>query len=344
MRTYYRFLHFRIGLLISCVLFIHVTYAQSNYNVLFIGNSLTYVNDLPGMINNIATSDGNSLNHSSHTPGGSSLSSLHYYPNAIAKITQQPWDYVILQGQSTEAIVSQNHNHFFMQSVANLVHRITQNGSKAVFYMTFANNDINNDYNKIQTIIANAYIYAGNMTHSVISPVGLAWQQSLKIRPDLVLHQADGVHPTVMGTYLTACVFYTSLYCDSPLGLWHPASISQQEAAHFQQIAHDLIFDSLLYWNMDACAALTLNPPLTSDHIRLFPNPASTEFRVSVPGKDSSALKIDIFSQDGRLVKSEIFPEHEHARIDVTDLPSGLFTVALETAKQTVRTKLIITK
>jgi hypothetical protein len=47
--------------------------AQTEKNALFIGNSYTYVNDLPGIIQEIALSKGNIFSHQSHTPGGSTL-------------------------------------------------------------------------------------------------------------------------------------------------------------------------------------------------------------------------------------------------------------------------------
>ena len=337
MNTYHPLSYLRSSLFISCLLFFQTLHAQSDYNALFIGNSLTYYNDLPGMIGSLAASGGNSLTHASHTPGGSSLTSLYRNAAAMDKITEEQWDFVILQGQSMEAIIGKNPNHYFMQFVSGLVHRITQNGSKAVYYMTFANNDVNNDYNQLQSIISGAYIYAGNMTHSIISPVGMAWQQSLTARPELVLHQADGVHPTVMGTYLAACVFYASLFCETPLGLWKPAGITEGEASHFQQIAHDLVFGQLRYWNMDDCADQWLNlpvDPVPPIQVSLFPNPASDEVQVSFPTDGVTPIQVNIFSQDGRLVKEGVFTGYEVVRISTVDLPSGLFFVTLKTGEK----------
>ena len=41
--------------------------------------------------------------------------------------------------------------------------------------------------------------------------MGVAWQQSLKDDPKLVLHAKDGSHPAPAGSYLAACVFYATL-------------------------------------------------------------------------------------------------------------------------------------
>src|SRR5262249_46570037 len=51
------------------------------------------------------------------------------------------------------------------------------------------------------------------------APVGLAWQAALKARPDFALHVADKSHPNPAGSYLAACVFYATIYGQSPKGL-----------------------------------------------------------------------------------------------------------------------------
>ena len=50
-----------------------ILFSQTEKRALFIGNSYTYMNSLPELINQIAISKGNSLIYESHTPGGSTL-------------------------------------------------------------------------------------------------------------------------------------------------------------------------------------------------------------------------------------------------------------------------------
>ena len=54
------------------LLFPFCCFSQS-YDILFIGNSYTYYNDLPEMVSNIASSFGDSVTYDQSTPGGSSL-------------------------------------------------------------------------------------------------------------------------------------------------------------------------------------------------------------------------------------------------------------------------------
>ena len=89
-------------LLIYILVFLsaHTSQSQTTKKVLFIGNSYTYVNDLPGIINDIAISKGNTFNHQSHTPGGSTLAQHASNSTVQNLLYSEVWDYVILQDQS----------------------------------------------------------------------------------------------------------------------------------------------------------------------------------------------------------------------------------------------------
>ena len=79
------------------------------YDILFIGNSYTYYNDLPEMISSIANDFGDSINHAQSTPGGTSLYAHSQNQATINKINQQNWDYVVLQDQSQRPSLSPSY-------------------------------------------------------------------------------------------------------------------------------------------------------------------------------------------------------------------------------------------
>lgn len=54
---------------------------------------------------------------------------------------------------------------------------------------------------------------------SELVPVGPAWQRARELRGNLPLYDADQSHPSALGQYLTACVFYGVFTKKSPLGL-----------------------------------------------------------------------------------------------------------------------------
>ena len=58
-----------------------------------------------------------------------------------------------------------------------------------------------------------------DQTNSRVAPVGTAFRLFQKEYPDLSLFTSDNKHPSPVGTYLAACVFFKMLTGESPLGL-----------------------------------------------------------------------------------------------------------------------------
>ena len=80
-----------------------VSYSQSiPKRALFLGNSYTSYNSLPNLVEDIATSLGDSLIHDRNTPGGQTIAGHASNVTSLSKIASQEWDYVILQSQSQE--------------------------------------------------------------------------------------------------------------------------------------------------------------------------------------------------------------------------------------------------
>mmetsp|Transcript_46488 Transcript_46488/g.113220 ORF Transcript_46488/g.113220 Transcript_46488/m.113220 type:complete len:516 (+) Transcript_46488:50-1597(+) len=64
------------------------------------------------------------------------------------------------------------------------------------------------------------------------------------------LYSSDGSHPQLGGSYLAACVLYTTMTGKSPIGRWGPTTelISAAEILQFQQIAHKIVIED--YYNL----------------------------------------------------------------------------------------------
>lgn len=181
--------------------------------VLFIGNSYTYVNNLPQMIADLAQAAGGAtIEYDTHVVGGATLE-LHWNDGtALAKIKQGNWDFVVLQEQSQRPIFDRDAMNTYARLFATAIHEVN---AIPLFYMTWARQNAP----QTQTDLSRAYMAITREVHGEVAPVGLAWQASLKQYPQLVLHQADGSHPDPTGSYLAACVFYASIFDTSPQGL-----------------------------------------------------------------------------------------------------------------------------
>lgn len=63
----------------------------------------------------------------------------------------------------------------------------------------------------MQIALAGGYEMFASALVAAVAPVGMAWWMSLAERPDIVLYQADGSHPSREGSYLAAAVITATL-------------------------------------------------------------------------------------------------------------------------------------
>jgi hypothetical protein len=200
--------------------------------ILFIGNSYTYVNDLPKMIAELANAGKQRpLEHDRETPGGCSLEKHWKDEKALKKIQAGPWDYVVLQEHSMRPLTDRQ---LMFEYGGKLDAEIRKRNAKTLLYQTWARQDTPEK----QPELSKAYLDLGKELKADVVPAGMAWERALKEDPKLVLHNPDKSHPSRAGTYLTACVFYAVLYGKSPEGL--PGAIgglSDEDARKLQVIA-----------------------------------------------------------------------------------------------------------
>lgn len=226
--------------------------AQTEKNALFIGNSYTYVNDLPGIIQEIALSKGNIFSHQSHTPGGATLAQHASNPTVQNLLNSEEWDYVILQDQS------QNPS-FPPSQVASQVYpyaaslsediRLANLCTEPVFFMTWGreNGDAQNcafypplcTYEGMQDRLTESYTEMAEDNNALLAPVGTAWKNIRANYPNIDLYSSDGSHPSIHGSYLAACVFYSVLFNESPINAFIPNNISSADAAIIQETAYN---------------------------------------------------------------------------------------------------------
>lgn len=232
-------------------------------SVLFIGNSYTYVNDLPNTLRQLALSLGDTMTVASSAPGGYTLFQHSTYAPTLSAIASQPWDYVVMQEQSQLGALPLDATDTEI-GATQLVEAIEENWecTYPVFYMTWGRqngDDLNCPsfpfmctYNGMQQGLRTNYIALGEYTDGHVSPVGAAWKVVRDTHPLINLYQPDGSHPSVEGTYLAACVFYCTLFQESCTGASFNGSIDAATAATLRGIASATVLNEPLTWNLDA--------------------------------------------------------------------------------------------
>jgi hypothetical protein len=219
-------------------------------SILFVGNSYLYYNDslhnhFKRMVEERRPGYDGGSNVKSATIGGSRLKHhdldhlLGY--KAISSVDQ--FDLVILQGGSGESL-SKKDRDYFSKVAKEHIEKIKSIGADAALYMIHAYTESHKDYSpNLIRVIEEMYTKAGKKNNTLVIPVGLAFENAYKKKPNIKLHKIDGTHPDLLGTYLAACVVYASIYKDNPIGISYDynGAINPEEKLFLQSIAYETI-------------------------------------------------------------------------------------------------------
>ncbi len=194
--------------------------------LLFVGNSYLYYGDsLHNHVRRMAIEadkeNKKQYKYKSATISGSALHdhNIDSYLEPGKLRVNEPFEWVILQGGSAVGW-SKKRPPIFKKTVAEFVNKIKAAGGQAALYMTqaYVKPHKRVDPNMTRTL-EEIYVEAGNANGALVIPVGLAFEEAYKQRPDLNFHKTfDGSHPSLIGTILAANVVYASLYGRSPVG------------------------------------------------------------------------------------------------------------------------------
>lgn len=256
-------------------------FSQSKKKVLFIGNSYTYYNNLPQMVADIALSKSDSVIYDSNTPGGYTFQMHCTNTTTWQKIRSQKWDVVVLQAQSQEPSFSPSQvasqTYPYAKQLCDSI-RANNACTEIMFYMTWGrkNGDLSNcstyspvcTYTGMQARLRESYMMFSDSFMTSVAPVGVAWKTFRNNYPLVDLYISDESHPSVHGTYLAACVFYSSIFKKTTVGSTYNPSLPTSDVSNIQTIASQTVLDSTDVWNLGsnypkANFTYTIQPPFT---------------------------------------------------------------------------------
>lgn len=234
---------------------------QSTLRVLFLGNSYTAANDLPGMVSDVANSTGDTVIYDSNTPGGFTLQGHSGDAGSLSKIAAGGWDYVVLQEQSQlpSFPASQVNTQMFpfAQQLDSLI-LVSNPCAETVFYMTWGrkNGDASNcpnwppvcTYAGMDSLLRMRYMMMATDNQAIVSPAGAVWRYLRSKHPQIELYEADESHPSVAGTYAVACSFFTTLFRKDPTLITFSSTLQTGDASLIRDAVKAVVFDSLSYW------------------------------------------------------------------------------------------------
>lgn len=193
----------RIFFLLWCLISFIPLKAQQK--ILFVGNSLTYYNDLPELVRKIAEADGLKLKIKSISLPNYALEDHWIEGKAAGEIKSTHYDFVVFQ-QGPSALKTSRSNLIEYSLLFAKICR-TQNSAVA-FYSVWPSVDRSFDFENV----FHSYAAAADTTNGIVCPAGNAWLEVWKRNEDFPLYSSDGFHPTEQGSLLAAMVIYGSLF------------------------------------------------------------------------------------------------------------------------------------
>ena len=169
--------------------------------VLFIGNSLTYFNNLPGTLIDLALTTGDTIRAGVVAFPDFALVDHLNQGDAVRAITSTSWSFVVLQQGPSSLQVNRDS----LIAMTRLFDGpIKQAGARAALFSVWPQTANLATFPRA----IESYQLAATAVGGVYLPVGAAWQVALAADATLPLYNADGLHPSELGTYLAALVMY----------------------------------------------------------------------------------------------------------------------------------------
>ena len=203
--------------------------------VLFIGNSLTEGNDLPGMVRDLAEAADLDWDVQAQLRGGAGLED-HWQSGARERIASGHWDVVVLQQGPSSLEESRVDLRHWTGEFDPLVRAA---GGRSALYMVWP------DHTRLAWFdrVRDSYALAARDVAGYFLPAGEAWRAAWRATPSLPLYGGDDFHPTVAGSYTAALTIFGALSRRSPLGLPAPPSVDGATAERLQRAALEALDD-----------------------------------------------------------------------------------------------------
>lgn len=180
---------------------------EGELRVLFVGNSLTYVNDLPGMVGALAVADGVDFAYAVQAIPNYALGD-HWNAGVDGIIWDLKPDVVILQ-QGPSSLPSSRS--YLMEWAGRIGQVVTGTGGRSALFMVWPERARMNVFDAVR----DNYADAADLVRGIFIPAGETWRAAWARDPDLALYGTDGYHPSVDGSAAAALTIWAMLAGES---------------------------------------------------------------------------------------------------------------------------------
>ena len=180
--------------------------AKKSLHLLFVGNSHTYYNDMPLMVQHRAIEAGYDCRVVMIAHGGWYLAQHAEEPDVRFNILSGGYDYVILQEHAHPFGPEEK----FREAAIKLNKLIREAGCTPVIYECWAKRD----EPEVQACMNEAHRRIAAEISALLAPVGENWWSYLRSWPDLEMYAEDGAHASPAGSEFAAKCIWETILCD----------------------------------------------------------------------------------------------------------------------------------
>jgi hypothetical protein len=182
-----------------------IVYSDSAKKILFVGNSLTYYNDLPKLVSGIGRDSGKEIITETLTRGNYALED-HWNDGQMQQlIATRKYDFVVVQqGPSSQA----DGRAMLLDYGARIKALCVTNNTQLAFFMVWP---AFSNFHTFDGVISN-YTNAAVVTNSLLCPVGKVWKEHFLRTGDYSYYGSDMFHPSQKGSENAAKIIYETLF------------------------------------------------------------------------------------------------------------------------------------
>ena len=331
--------------------------SSSQIKILFLGNSFTGWNEMPTMVEELAKSDGYNVYVDKFLQYGRSLYEISQLETARIKINSVKWDYVILQDSPYRfaypiEFLEVNPINFALNTLRQIIKK-NNIDTEIVLFMPWAYKDgkfwvegESDDYHQMQVKVYENTIKFADTYNFKIAPVGWAWDKIVFKNDAIELFTPDLSHPTLEGSYLTACVIYSAVFHEELIYNQYVSDILKHVAFYLQKVATETVFSELSNWNL--VTSVTNNEFDFFEVPQNYPNPFNPTTTISYSVPERLDVKIVVYNLVGEVVNVLMDKEHLPGRyylaFKATNLSSGTYFYRVSAGKNVEVRKMILIK
>ncbi|MEZ0324327.1 MAG: hypothetical protein ACAH95_00330 [Fimbriimonas sp.] len=201
-----------LALTIAACLFI----PPPQLHILFLGNSHTASNDVPGMVRQMLETDGSKRTVTTRMIIHGFLEDQAQNVATRRELASGTWDVVVLQGAKLSSSHKFKYPHDGAIEIAKLAKR---SGARVLIYAEWPRKGwAERDY------ILDEYGQIAKAAKVDIVPIPIVWDRVLYRKPELPMWSSDGNHAAPLGSYLAAvCLYFAIDGNRKPIPTWRPA-------------------------------------------------------------------------------------------------------------------------